>query len=278
MHLLVLKFPAFDPVALQLGPIAIKWYGLAYVAGLLLGWTYIRRLLAEGRLWAGGRAPLNPDVADDLFLFVALGVVIGGRLGNVLLWDFGYYSKHPLEILQVWKGGMAFHGGLVGVIVATWLFARWRNVRPQTVLDLVAAAVPFGLFFGRLANFINAEIVGSPSSVPWAMAFPGYGAEPRHPVQIYEAVLEGLVLFLLLRFLTHSKDALKHRGLVGGAFLAGYGGFRMFCEMFKLDEYHAALGAFPLTLGMVYCIPMVIAGVLLARLAVGTTEAGEAKV
>ena len=274
MHLLALKFPAFDPVALQLGPIAIKWYGLAYVAGLLLGWLYIRRLLSEGRLWAGGKAPLEPDIADDLFLFVALGVVLGGRLGNVLLWDFGFYSKNPMEILKVWKGGMAFHGGLVGVIVSAWLFSRLRHVRLATMLDLVAAAVPIGLFFGRLANFINAEIVGSASTVPWAMAFPGYGPDLRHPVQLYEVALEGVALFLLLRFLTHAKDALKYPGLVGGAFLAGYGGFRMFCEMFKLDEYQA-FGWLPR--GMAYCVAMVIAGVLIVRLALAKGEAGEAK-
>ena len=273
MHLLVLKFPAFDPVALQLGPIAIKWYGLAYVAGLLLGWTYIKRLLANGRLWPGGKAPLEPAVVDDLFLWVALGVVVGGRLGNVLLYDAGYYVSHPLEILQVWKGGMAFHGGLIGVIVAAWLFGRSRGVRPETVLDLVSAAVPAGLFFGRLANFINAEIVGTETSVPWAMVFPGYGPNPRHPSQLYEAALEGIALFLLLRWLTHSKGALKHPGLVGGAFLGGYGALRMFCEMFKLDEYRAILGALPITSGMVYCVPMVIAGFLIARHAWGRAEA-----
>ena len=273
MHLLIVQFPAIDPIALQLGPISIKWYGLAYVAGLLLGWTYIKRLLADGRLWAGGKAPISPDTADDLFLFVAVGVVIGGRLGNVLLYDIAYYAKHPLEILQIWKGGMAFHGGLAGVIVAAWVFGRWRGVRPQTVLDLVAAAVPFGLFFGRIANFINAEVVGRESTVPWAMAFPGYGPNPRHPSQLYEAALEGIALFLVLRWLTHSKYALKRPGLTGSAFLIGYGAFRMVCELFKYDEYRGLLGSLPLTSGMAYCIPMVIAGVWMARRALRETPA-----
>ncbi len=273
MQLLALQFPAIDPIALQLGPISIKWYGLAYVAGLLLGWLYIKRLLSNDQLWAGGKAPLTPEVADDLFLFVAMGVVIGGRLGNVLLYDIAHYAKHPLEVLQIWKGGMAFHGGLAGVIVAAWLFGRWRRVKVDTVLDLVAAAVPFGLFFGRVANFINAEVVGRETTVPWAMAFPGYGPNPRHPSQLYEAALEGIALFLILRWLTHSKDALKRPGLTGSAFLVGYGVFRIACEFFKYDEYRGLLGSLPLTSGMAYCIPMVIAGVWLRRRALRATAA-----
>ena len=273
MHLLVLKFPGIDPVALQLGPISIKWYGLAYVAGLLLGWLYIRRLLETGSLWPRGKAPHSAEIADDLFLFVALGVVIGGRLGNVLLWDFPHYWSHPLEVLQIWKGGMAFHGAMLGGTAAIWLFARWRHVSAWPVLDIVAAAVPIGLFFGRIANFINAEVVGREATVPWAMVFPGYGPNPRHPSQLYEAILEGLVLFLLLRWLIHSKGALQRPGLTGGAFLAGYGLLRTFCELFKYDEYRTFLGSLPLTSGMVYCIPMVIAGLLIARRASNSAEA-----
>ena len=265
MRFLALNFPAIDPVALSLGPFAIKWYGLAYVAGLLLGWLYIKQLVSDGRLWAGGKAPITRDAVDDLFLWVALGVVLGGRIGNVLLYDAGYYLSHPLEILQIWKGGMAFHGGMLGVVVAAWLFGRRYNVKPLTIMDLTAAAVPFGLFFGRIANFINAEVVGRESNVPWAMPFPGYGPNPRHPSQLYEAVLEGLVLALILRWLTPSNGALARPGLVGGSFLAGYGLFRIVCEMFKHDEYRAILGSLPVTSGMAYCIPMVIAGWLLIR-------------
>ena len=260
MHLLAIPYPAIDPVALSLGPLSIKWYGLAYVAGLLLGWWYLKRLLRESRLWPGGRAPFAPELADDLFRWVALGVVVGGRLGNVLLYDAGYYLAHPLEIFQIWRGGMAFHGGLLGTVVARWLFARARGVVAFSVMDLVAAAVPFGLFFGRLANFINAEVVGRVSNVPWAMVFPGAGPEPRHPSQLYEAALEGVALFLLLRWLTHKKDALATPGLVAGAFLAGYGVVRILCETFKLDEYRAILGTLPITSGMAYSIPMLVVG------------------
>ncbi len=274
MSLLVIAYPQIDPVAFSLGPVSIKWYGLAYVAGLLLGWFYLKQLLTNGRLWPGGKAPLTAEMADDLFLWVAVGVIVGGRIGHIVLYEPGLYLSNPLEILKVWRGGMSFHGGMLGTIVAMWLFARSHSVLPETVMDLVAASVPFGLFFGRTANFINAEVLGSPSSAPWAMSFcndivrrynqgqcPG-GDIPRHPSQLYEALLEGAALFLLLRWLTHSKLALGTPGVVGGTFVAGYGAFRMICELFKDDEYRV-FGALPVTTGLIYCVPMVIAGGLL---------------
>lgn len=260
MTLLAITYPAIDPVALQLGPVSIKWYGLAYVAGLLLGWTYLKHLIGNGRLWPNGRAPLTVTQADDLFFYVALGVIVGGRLGHVLLYDIGYYAQHPLEIVQVWRGGMAFHGGLVGTIVAMWLFAKSKGVNPLTVMDLVSASVPFGLFFGRVANFINAEVVGTETSVPWAMVFPHAGPNPRHPAQLYEAALEGVVLFLILRWLTHHRGALGRPGVVGAWFLIVYGTLRGICELFKYDEYWAVAVSLPITTGMVYCIPMVVIG------------------
>lgn len=273
MTLLVLPYPEIDPIAFAIGPVAVKWYGLAYVAGLLLGWQYLKRLLGDSRLWPGGRAPLQPEVADDLFLWVAIGVVVGGRLGHILLYQPAYYFSNPLEIFKVWRGGMAFHGGMLGVILALSIFARTKGISVLTALDLVAAPAPIGLFFGRLANFINAEVLGSPSDVPWAMSFcndmvrkysggqcPG-GDLPRHPSQLYEAALEGLALFLLLRWLTHSKLAFKYPGTVGAAFVAGYGLFRMVCELFKEDEY-LVFGSLPVTPGLIYCIPMVIVGLV----------------
>lgn len=260
MSLLAIPYPAIDPVALQLGPVSIKWYGLAYVAGLLLGWQYMKRLVADAKLWPGGKTPFAPQLVDDLFIWVAVGVVVGGRLGHVLLYEPAVYLQHPLEILKVWNGGMAFHGGMLGTILAMWLFARRHNVTPLSVMDLVAASVPFGLFFGRLANFVNAEVVGSVTNVPWGMVFPGWGPLPRHPSQIYEAALEGLVLFLILRWLTHSRRALATPGVVGGAFLFGYGAFRSVCELFKYDEYRGLFGDSWLTMGMFYSLPMLIAG------------------
>jgi phosphatidylglycerol:prolipoprotein diacylglycerol transferase len=262
MSFIAIPYPAIDPVALHLGPLSIKWYGLAYVAGLLLGWLYLRRLLAQPRLWQDNKPPFPPDIADDLFIWVAAGVVLGGRLGHILLYEPSYYWQNPVEILKIWHGGMAFHGGLLGTVVAMWLFARHRGVQPLSVMDLVSAAVPIGLFFGRLANFVNAEVVGKESSVPWAMVFPGSGPNPRHPSQVYEAVLEGLVLFLILRVLTHRKDALKRPGTVGSVFLIGYGSFRFFCEFFKLDEYRQGLGNLPLSLGMIYSLPMIAIGLI----------------
>lgn len=262
MSFLAITYPAIDPVAFKLGPLAVKWYGLAYVAGLLLGWQYLKSLLSNGRLWPHGRAPIAPSLADDLFIWVALGVVLGGRLGHVILYEHRFFLQNPVEILKVWNGGMAFHGGMLGTALAIYLFARRNAVSALSVLDIVAAAVPFGLFFGRLANFINGEIVGRESSVPWAMAFPGYGPNPRHPSQIYEAILEGLVTFLILRWLTHSKGALARPGLVGGAFLLCYGGFRFLCEFFKHDDYQTNLAALQLTYGAIYCIPMIIAGLI----------------
>jgi phosphatidylglycerol:prolipoprotein diacylglycerol transferase len=259
MSALAIPYPAIDPVALQVGPIAIKWYGLAYVAGLLLGWLYIRRLLAAGSLWRDGKAPFPPHVADDLFVWVALGVVIGGRLGHIMLYEPGHYLRNPLEILQIWRGGMAFHGGMLGTILAMWLFARHMKVPALSVMDLVSAAVPIGLFFGRMANFINAEVIGVVSDVPWAMVFPGAGPLPRHPVQLYESLLEGAVLFLVLCWLVYARGALKTPGFIGGAFLVGYGLFRIVCEMFK-DEYRGLFGWAELTSGMIYSVPMIIAG------------------
>jgi len=209
---------------------------------------------------------LTPDLADELFIWVALGVVIGGRLGHILLYEPVYYLQRPLEILQIWRGGMAFHGGMLGTIVAMWLFARHHKVPALSVMDLVAAAVPIGILFGRVANFINQEMVGRITSVPWGVIFPEAGREPRHPSQLYEAAFEGLVLLLILRWLTHSRGALATPGLTGAAFLVGYGAFRILCEVFKDDAWLPVLGVLPLTMGMLYSIPMIIAGIVAMRL------------
>ncbi len=258
---LAIPFPHIDPVALHLGPLAVKWYGLAYMAGLLLGWLYVRRLLSQERLWPGNAPPFPPDRADDLLLFMTLGVLVGGRLGNVLFYEPVYYFNNPFEIPAVWKGGMAFHGGLIGSIVAILWFARRAGANPWSVLDVCAAAAPMGLFFGRLANFINAELWGRPSTASWAMIFPGAGSMPRHPSQLYEAGLEGLALFLLLWWLAHSRLALRRPGVVAGTFLVGYALARSFCELFREPDF--LLG--PLSAGMLYSLPMMLAGVWMIR-------------
>lgn len=263
----VLPYPQIDPIALQIGPIAVRWYGLAYMTGLLLGWLVMKRLLADARLWDGA-APLEPDEADNLLLWMTLGVVIGGRLGFVFLYEPGYFLQNPLDAFKLWHGGMAFHGGVIGVAVGILVFAWTRGVNPLTIGDIVAAGTPIGLFFGRIANFINAEVVGRVSDVPWAMVFPppDGGPEPRHPSQLYEAFLEGIVLFLVLRYCTHNLRALRWPGYVAGVFLIGYAVARIFVEFFR--EYdptqYFTFGPY-LTSGMVYSVPMIIIGLLFVK-------------
>jgi phosphatidylglycerol:prolipoprotein diacylglycerol transferase len=185
--LLAIPFPAIDPIALQIGPIAIRWYGLAYVAGLLLGWLYLKRLVATPRLWRDEKSPFQPVLTDDLFLWVAVGVIVGGRLGHVLLYEPGFYLSNPLQILYVWQGGMAFHGGMLGTILAMWLFARRHDIPALSVMDVVSAAVPIGLFFGRIANFINAEIVGSETRGMSAVTIPNHWGMSFGALPISEA-------------------------------------------------------------------------------------------
>ena len=256
---LVLSYPVIDPVAFSIGPITVRWYGLAYMAGLLLGWLYIRHLLKQGRLW-GGAPPMGPDQADSMLLWTTLGVVIGGRLGYVLLYEPGYFLTNPLAILKVWNGGMAFHGGMLGVGLALLLFARSAKIGPLTAYDLAAAGTPFGLFFGRVANFINAEVYGRVTDVPWAMVFPGAGSEPRHPSQIYEGLLEGVVIFAVLAWLTHRREALRRPGLIVGTFLALYGGFRILGEMFREPDLLWFWPDAPIPAGMFYSVPMILIG------------------
>ena len=273
-NLWAIRFPNIDPVALQIGPVAIKWYGLAYLAGLLLGWLYIRRLLSEPQLWAGERAPFEVAKVDDLLLYITAGVVLGGRLGFVIFYEPSYYLANPQDIIAVWKGGMAFHGALVGCIIAVWAFARRNGVNPWSTGDLVTAAVPIGLFFGRIANFINGELFGRPTTLPWGMVFPEAALHhpdveptPRHPSQLYEAALEGLVLFLVLRLLTHYFGALKRPGLVSGVFLAGYALARSTSELFREPHFAHAFNVGPLTAGIVYSIPMLLLGLFVVYLA-----------
>lgn len=261
MSLLAIPYPQIDPVALQIGPIAVRWYGLAYAAGLILGWIYIKRLIADTRLWRGNTAAMTADDVDELLLWVAAGVIIGGRLGHVLFYEPSHYFEHPLQIFAIWRGGMAFHGGFLGSAIAMFLFARRKGLVFFSVTDLVTATVPIGLFFGRMANFVNGEIVGTPTDMPWGMVFPGWGEEPRHPAMLYEAALEGIVLFLILRYFTHRLLALKSPGLTTGVFLCGYAVFRIFCELFKIIEYRQFSPDYPITKGMVYSLPMLAVGI-----------------
>jgi phosphatidylglycerol:prolipoprotein diacylglycerol transferase len=259
MPFFLLPFPIIDPVAVNLGPLPIRWYALAYIGGFVFGWIGLRALAGNEALWARGQLRPTPDSIDDLLVNVALGVILGGRLGHVLIYDPGFYLAHPLEILQTWKGGMAFHGGLVGAIVGMALFARGRALPFLTICDICAAVAPVGLFFGRLANFIKPEMWGRPADVPWAMVFPQAGDVPRHPSQLYEAGLEGLALFVLLWFAAQ-RGALKRPGLVTGLFGVGYGLARIFCEFFR--EPDPVQEALPngFTMGMALSLPLVLVG------------------
>jgi phosphatidylglycerol:prolipoprotein diacylglycerol transferase len=266
MELMAIGFPGIDPVAIALGPVKVRWYGLAYLAGLVLGWLYMRSLLRQERLWAGGKAPMKPEQADDFLLWATIGIVLGGRLGHVLFYDPSVYLQDPLRIFMVWKGGMAFHGGLVGMILAVALFSRVNNVPFLSLADLTAAVAPIGLFFCRVANFINGEVYGKISSVPWAVEFPDYvltpgdAVGPRHPTQLYEAALEGIVLFLVLRYFTHRRQGLATPGRIGGIFLLGYGLARILAEFTKeWDHAHFLTTAYT-SPGMIYSLPMIVFG------------------
>jgi phosphatidylglycerol---prolipoprotein diacylglyceryl transferase len=258
--LFVLPFPAFDPIAVSIGPLAIRWYALAYVAGILLAWWLARRVAARPALW-GGRSPIGPNDVDDVIAWCALGIVIGGRLGYVLFYGLGYFVAHPLEIFVLWRGGMSFHGGFLGTIAALLLFARARKIPMLSMLDLAAIVTPIGLFLGRIANFINGELWGRPSDVPWAVVFPHAGPEPRHPSQLYEAALEGILLFAVLQFAVR-LGALKRPGTVGGLFVAGYGLARIAGEQFREPDAQIGYLTGGLTMGVLLSLPMVLAGAI----------------
>ncbi|MDP1738076.1 MAG: prolipoprotein diacylglyceryl transferase [Caulobacter sp.] len=256
-----MEFPNFDPVIFKIGPLAIRWYALAYVAGILLGWRYAVGLVRNTKLW-GGKAPTaTSEQIDDLILWITLGVIVGGRIGYILFYAPNLIWTEPLEIFQVWKGGMSFHGGFAGVVVAIIAFALANRMDMFKLGDLVAPAVPIGLFFGRIANFINGELWGRPTGVPWAIQFPAAGVEYRHPSQLYEAALEGIVLFFILRFVTHRQLWLQRRGAVCGLFMVGYAVFRMSLE--GVREPDAQMLPFfqtVLTMGTMLSIPMLLVG------------------
>jgi phosphatidylglycerol---prolipoprotein diacylglyceryl transferase len=263
MTLFVLPFPSIDPVLIEIGPFAIRWYALSYIAGILVGWWYAKRLAGNQRLWAPASPPLKPADIDDFVVWGALGIILGGRTGYVLFYDLPRFLANPLEIFAVWQGGMSFHGGFLGTILAMALFARHRGIPPWCLIDVIAASVPFGLFFGRIANFINGELFGRVTDVPWAMVFPLGGPEPRHPSQLYEAALEGVVFFLLLRLFTHHFRRLPYPSFVSGVFCVGYGAARVLVEFFREPDVQIGYLAGGLTMGMLLSLPMIAYGTFL---------------
>ncbi len=293
MFLAQIPYPDIDPVFFSIGPLPIRWYALAYIAGITVGWFYVTRLMRKTELWQGGlsgTAPAGPPISrekfDDLLFWVTLGVILGGRLGYVLFYepDMLFQSWvsvksmmggdgliqtligwiHIPPALMIWTGGMSFHGGLIGVAIAGYFFSRRNGLNALAVGDLFACAAPIGLFFGRIANFINAELYGRQTDVPWAMVFP---TDPdqvaRHPSQLYEALLEGLVLFVIIRIATHSFATLRKPGFTIGLFLAGYGFARAFVENFRQPDNHMPDFPLGLTMGIILSLPMVLLGAYL---------------
>ncbi len=272
MPLAYLPFPAFNPVAvgvgpwhltwpfaMTLGPFEVRWYALAYITGIVFGWWYIRRLIDNAKLWGGRPRPQAIDI-DDFVTWATLGIILGGRTGYVLFYDPKHYMADPLDIIRLWNGGMSFHGAFAGLTLAMILYARPRPFSAFTLFDLVASAAPIGLFFGRIANFINGELWGRATDVPWAVIFPRGGDIPRHPSQLYEMALEGFVLFLVLRYLTHSRGALAKPGLVSGTFVIGYGLARIAVEFFREPDVQVGYLFGFITMGQILSLPMIALG------------------
>jgi phosphatidylglycerol:prolipoprotein diacylglycerol transferase len=255
---LLLTYPQIDPEIFAIGPFAVRWYALAYVVALVVGWRVTRRIAA--------RPPtiLTPEQVDDLLFYIALGVILGGRLGYVLFYKPAFFLSNPLHIVTLWEGGMSFHGGMLGVIGAI-LFYAWKAKRDAfAIADLLAPVVPQGLFFGRIANFINGELWGRPTDVSWAMIFPRDPAQlPRHPSQLYQACLEGILLSLVLLAILRWTDGRRRPGLVCGSFCVGYGAARIIGELFREPDAHLGFLWGPLTMGMLLSVPMLLFGAFL---------------
>ncbi len=267
MPFFLIDFPVFNPIAISIGPIAIRWYALAYICGIVIGWIYARQMIKNEKLW-GGPAPITLTQMDDFILWVTLGIIVGGRTGYVLFYNLPFFIQHPAEIFELWKGGMSFHGGFLGCVVAVMWFARRNRIPILSLGDLTTAVAPIGLFLGRLANFINSELWGRPAdpSLPWAMVFPNGGPLPRHPSQLYEAGLEGILLFTILAVMIR-MGALKRSGLVLGSFILIYGIARIIGEHFREpDPQLGFLWGGP-TMGMLLSVPMVIVGSIMVVMA-----------
>src|SRR3954466_10676550 len=264
MPLLTIAFPQFDPIAIAIGPIAIRWDALAYIGGIVLGWIYARALIKNQKLW-GGPAPIRLPQMDDFILWVTIGIILGGRTGYVLCYNLPFFIEHPIEIFELWNGGMSFHGGFMGCVAAVILFCRVNNLPILSLGDVTTAAGPIGLFLGRIANFINGELWGraTDASLPWAMIFPNDPTHlPRHPSQLYEAGMEGILLFTVLAVMIR-LGALKRPGMILGAFILVYGLTRIAGEHFREPDVQLGFLWGGLTMGMLLSIPMLMIGGIL---------------
>ncbi|MGD8325522.1 MAG: prolipoprotein diacylglyceryl transferase [Sphingomonadales bacterium] len=252
-----LPFPNIDPEIFSIGPFALRWYALAYIVGLLLAWRYVLKLVDQPH------SPMARRHADDFFFWAVLGVILGGRIGYILFYNFDAYMSDPLAMLRLWEGGMSFHGGLLGVTLAMYLFCRHHKLSLFRFADYIACGVPIGLFLGRLANFINGELYGRVTDVPWAFIFPTGGPDPRHPSQLYEALMEGLILFVVLWVLFHKTPARRWPGFLVGTYTAGYGVSRFIVETVREPDAHIGFLSTGLTMGQTLSIPMILFGLWL---------------
>lgn len=253
-----MDFPALDPIAFSLGPFAVRWYALAYLAGFILGWRYavsLTKLSPESRP--------NKDDIDDYLPWAIAGVILGGRLGYVLFYQFDLYAAQPLEIFKLWHGGMAYHGGVIGVVISLVLYAKFKKIPLLRLTDIVGCAAPIGIIFGRIANFINGELFGRVTDVPWGVVFPGGGDLPRHPSQLYESALEGLCLFVILWLLARRESIREKPGILSGVFFLGYGVFRFIGEFFREPDFYLGPVLGTLSMGQVLSLPMMLAGLYL---------------
>ena len=259
--LAVMPFPNIDPIAISIGPIDIRWYGLGYVISILLGWWYARKIATTPRLWANDMPAMTVTDLDDFLLWAAIGIVVGGRIGFILFYDLPLYLADPSLIFQIWKGGMSFHGGIIGTTIAMILFARKRGISVWSLFDVVATVCVIGLFLVRIANFINGELYGGLSDLPWAVVFPGQEPFARHPSQLYEAGLEGLLTGILLAVMVFRFGALKRPGLVAGTFVSLYAASRIAVEFVRVPDAQVGylFGGW-LTMGMVLSVPMLLLG------------------
>ena len=263
MPFLIIVLPVFNSIAIEIGPVAIRWYALAYICGIVIGWIYARGLIKNERLW-GGPAPITLLQLDDFILWVTIGIILGGRTGYVLFYNLPFFIAHPGEIIELWKGGMSFHGGFLGCVAAVILFSRKNGTSILSLGDITTAVGPIGLFLGRIANFINGELWGRPADpdLPWAMVFPTGGPLPRHPSQLYEAGLEGILLFTLLAVMIR-MGALRRPGLILGSFITYYGFARIIGEHFREPDPQLGFLWGGLTMGMLLSVPMIFAGAII---------------
>ncbi|WP_424982717.1 prolipoprotein diacylglyceryl transferase [Maritalea sp. S77] len=275
-----MPFPNIDPIAFSIGPLAIRWYALAYLVGIGFAFFYGRQLIKQKPIWHQSTPPMTATQLTDFVFWAIIGVILGGRIAYVLFYSIlvggDYYLQNPLSIFAVWEGGMSFHGGLIGVALAAVFFARHIKQNPLSALDLMAAIAPIGLLLGRIANFINGELYGRVTTMPWGVVFPDGGPNPRHPSQLYEGLLEGLLCFIILRIATHNLTALRKPGLVAGLFAVIYALSRILVEFVREPDAHIGLLPYGLTMGMALSIPVGLIGLALMINAGRTKKGGRA--